>query len=384
MPDPLLILSSSCCLAWFYLLLFHHNFWRADQQLESSTGNLDVWPNVAVVVPARNEADVIERTLSSLADQDYPGSMFIYLVDDNSEDGTGDVARGINGTTPIKVLSAPPLRAGWTGKLAALQHGIAAACEEMPACQYLLLTDADIEHPRSALWQLVRKSETDNLDLTSLMVRLHCRSLWERLLVPAFVFFFQKLYPFPAVNDHQSAVAGAAGGVMLVRRNSLEKAGGLEAIKDAVIDDCTLAALLKRNNGRIWLGLAKDIFSIRPYDGLADIWNMVARTAFTELNYAYLRLLGAILGMMLVYLSGPLLLVLYPWHEVVPASSLGLLAWLLMTCAYIPTILYYRVPIIWAIALPLVGFLYTLMTIDSALRHLRNRGSGWKGRTYSS
>ena len=254
----------------------------------------------------------------------------------------------------------------------------------MPACQYLLLTDADIEHPHSALWQLVRKSETDNLDLTSLMVRLHCRSLWERLLVPAFVFFFQKLYPFPAVNDHQSAVAGAAGGVMLVRRNSLEKAGGLEAIKDAVIDDCTLAALLKRNNGRIWLGLAKDTFSIRPYDGLADIWNMVARTAFTELNYAYLRLLGAILGMMLVYLSGPLLFLSYPWHEVVPASSLGLLAWLLMTCAYIPTVLYYRVPIIWAVALPLVGFLYTLMTIDSALRHLRNRGSGWKGRTYSS
>jgi len=384
MPDPLLILSSGCCLAWFYLLLFHHDFWRADQRLASSTHELDAWPEVAVVIPARNEADVLERTLSSLAAQDYPGRYSIYLVDDNSDDGTGDVARRVKGTAPIRVFSAPPLIDGWTGKLAALRHGIAAASEGTPECQYLLLTDADIEHPRSALRQLVRKSETENLDLTSLMVRLHCRSRWERLLIPAFVFFFQKLYPFPAVNDHQSNVAGAAGGVMLVRRKSLERAGGLAMIKDAVIDDCALARLIKGNGGRLWLGLGDDVSSVRPYEGLADIWNMVARTAFTELDFSYLKLIGAVAGMILVYLSGPLLFLLYPWHTVVPASSLGLLAWLLMSCAYFPTLTYYRQPMISTLALPLVGFLYACMTVDSALRHSRNKGSGWKGRIYTS
>ena len=383
MPDPLIFLSFGCCLAWFYLLLFHHNFWRADQKLKPEAQNLDAWPEVAVVIPARDEADVIKQTLLSLTNQDYPGPFSIFLVDDNSDDGTGDLARQVQGITSVHVISAPPLIDGWTGKLAALQHGVAEASKQMPDHQYLFLTDADIKHPSTALRRLVYKSKTENLDLVSLMARLHCSSKWERLLIPAFVFFFQKLYPFPRVNDPQSPHSGAAGGVMLLRRKHLELAGGLEAIKDAVIDDCALASLIKNNHGRIWLGLADDTYSIRPYDGLTKIWNMVVRTAFTELNYKYIRLLGAVFGMMIIYLSGPLVFLLYPAHAGVTSSLLGLLSWLLMSLTYSPTIIYHRVPIIWAITLPLAGLLYTSMTLDSALRHLRNKGSGWKGRTYN-
>ena len=383
MPEILLFLTFGCCLAWFYLLLFHQNFWRADQRLEPEAQNLDAWPEVAVIVPARDEADVIKKTLSSLTDQDYPGSFSIFLVDDNSSDGTGDLARQVQGLAPLHVISAPPLIDGWTGKLAALQHGITEASKQMPDHQFLFLTDADIEHPSTELRQLVRKSKTENLDLASLMARLHCSSKWERLLVPAFVFFFQKLYPFPGINNHQSHYAGAAGGVMLLRRKHLELVGGLKAIKDAVIDDCALASLIKKNHGRIWLGLADDTYSIRPYHGLANIWNMVVRTAFTELNYRYLRLLGAVFGMVFIYLFGPLLFLSYPSHGFVGATLLGLLSWLLMSFAYFPTIIYHRVPVIWTLTLPLAGLLYTCMTLNSALRHLRKKGSGWKGRTYS-
>tara|TARA_B100000676_G_scaffold5582_1_gene5138 strand:- start:214 stop:1368 length:1155 start_codon:yes stop_codon:yes gene_type:complete len=383
MSDPLIFLSSGCCLAWFYLLFFHHHFWRADQRLKPPTQNLDAWPEVAVVVPARDEAKVIRKTLMSLTNQDYPGSFSIILVDDNSDDGTGEVARKVKGFAPVHIVSAPPLTDGWTGKLAALRHGIAEASKQMPDHQYLFLTDADIRHPHTALRRLVTKSKIENLDLTSLMARLHCSSKWERLLIPAFIFFFQKLYPFPAVNDHKSQFAGAAGGVMLVRRKCLELVGGLETIKDAVIDDCTIAGLIKNNHGRIWLGLADDTYSIRPYRGISEIWDMVARTAFTQLNFKYLRLLVAVFGMMLIYLSGPLIFVFYFAHTGLTAALLGLLSWLLMSFAYLPTILYQRMPIFWAATLPIASLLYTCMTVDSAIRYLRNKGSGWKGRNYS-
>lgn len=382
MPDLLIFMAGACCLIWFWLLLCHQNFWRADQRLQNTIQTLPDWPNVVVVVPARNEADVIALTLQSLADQDYPGEFQILLIDDHSDDGTADAARRLAASAKLTVLSAPDLPKGWTGKLAAMAHGVEQARTHVPDHQFILFTDADIEHPRHALRRLVLKAVADHRDLVSLMVRLHCTRFWERLLVPAFVFFFQKLYPFPAVNNDQSGTAAAAGGVMLLRRDALERSGGLEAIHGQLIDDCSLAALIKKNNGRLWLGLADETRSVRPYESLGEIWNMVARTAYTQLHHSPVKLVGAVFAMCIVYLAGPAMLIFYGIHSVAMASSLGLLAWLLMSCAYLPTIIYYRQPAILAICLPLIGALFTLMTIDSAWRHWRRRGGQWKGRSY--
>jgi hopene-associated glycosyltransferase HpnB len=382
MPDIITFLAAASCLAWFWLLLFHDNFWRADQRLRENSGALAQWPEVAVVIPARNEADVIAETIGSLVVQDYPGEFRIILVDDHSEDGTGAVARPLAGAERLHIIQAPPLQPGWTGKLGAMAHGAICAAEILPDHRYLLFTDADIAHPRDALRRLVLKAETDPRDLVSLMVRLHCRSFWERLLVPAFVFFFQKLYPFPAVNDDQSKTAAAAGGVMLVRREVLQRSVGLAAIRDRLIDDCALASLIQENKGRLWLGLAEETRSVRPYRGLGEIWDMVARTAYTQLNYSLIGLAGAIAGMSVIYLAGPVVFLTYSWHSLGLASSLGLLSWLLMGSAYLPTIIYYRQTPLFAALLPIVGLLYTMMTVSSAWRHWQRRGGAWKGRTY--
>ena len=382
MPDLLIFLAAACCLVWFWLLLFRDNFWRANQKLANTTEELRDWPSVAIIVPARDEADVIGQTVKSLATQDYPGDFRIVLVDDHSSDGTTDAAQLAAPPGRLTVVNAPALPSGWTGKLAAMAHGVEQAAEIAPVHRYLLFTDADIEHPANALRRLVLKAERDHRDLVSLMVRLHCQSFWERLLVPSFVFFFQKLYPFPAVNNDQSKTAAAAGGVMLVRRSALEDSGGIQAIHDRLIDDCALAELIKGNRGRLWLGLADETRSIRPYAGIGEIWKMVARTAYTQLDYSPLKLAGAVLGMGLVYLLGPALFLTYSLHSTTMASSFGLLAWLLMTCAYLPTLVYYRQPALLAVFLPVIAALYTLMTFDSALRHWRRQGGQWKGRTY--
>jgi hopene-associated glycosyltransferase HpnB len=381
-PNLLIFLAAVSCLIWFWLLLFHDNFWRADQRLANTTDALRDWPTVVIVVPARDEADVIELTVHSLVAQDYPGEFRIVLVDDNSSDGTAEAARLAAPSDRLTVVEAPPLPFGWTGKLAAMAYGVKQAAKIAPEHRYLLFTDADIEHPTNALWRLVLKAERDHRDIVSLMVRLHCRSFWERLLVPAFVFFFQKLYPFPAVNNDQSKTAAAAGGVMLVRRSALESSGGIQAIHDHLIDDCALAKLIKENQGRLWLGLADETRSIRPYANISEIWKMVARTAYTQLNYSPLKLLGAVLGMGLVYLLGPVLFLTYGFHSETMAFSLGLLAWLLMTYAYLPTVIYYRQPALLAVCLPFIGVLYTLMTFSSALQHWHRQGGQWKGRTY--
>jgi hopene-associated glycosyltransferase HpnB len=382
MPNLLISLATVSCLIWFWLLLFHDNFWWADQRLANMMEELDDWPTVAIIVPARNEADVIELTVHSLAAQDYPGDFRIVIVDDHSNDGTAEAARLAAPSDRLTVVAAPPLPSGWTGKLAAMAYGVGQAAEFAPGHRYLLFTDADIEHPANALRRLVLKAERDHRDIVSLMVRLHCQSFWERLLVPAFVFFFQKLYPFPAVNNDQSKTAAAAGGVMLVRQSALKRSGGIKAIYDHLIDDCALAELIKENQGRLWLGLADETRSIRPYAGISEIWKMVARTAYTQLDYSPLKLVGVLLGMSLVYLLGPVLFLTYAFHSAIMASSLGLLAWLLMTCAYLPTVIYYRQPKLLAVCLPIIAVLYTLMTFDSALRHWRRQGGQWKGRTY--
>ncbi|MDA0703950.1 MAG: glycosyltransferase [Proteobacteria bacterium] len=369
-------------LAWLYLILFHGRFWRADQRLGHDAAP-ETWPAVAAVVPARDEADVVGAAVQSLLTQDYPGRFQVFLVDDESADGTAEAARAAapagreNVLTVLATEVRPP---GWVGKMWAVATGVAAATAnqaERPV--YLLLTDADIAHPEDGLRRLVAKAEAGRLDLASLMVRLHCRDGWERLLVPAFVYFFQKLFPFPRVNDPRSGIAAAAGGCMLVRASALETVGGIAAIRGAIIDDCALAAALKPK-GPIWLGLAEDHRSLRPYEGLGGLWQMVARSAFAQLRHSWLLLIGTVLGMVLLYLAPP---VLGLWSLVEGwgfAATAGLAAWAIMAATLVPTLRLYGRPLWEGFLLPVSGLLYTAMTVDSAIAHASGRGGAWKGR----
>ena len=387
-----------CLVIWIYLLSFRGQFWLADQRLEKQASQLESWPVVCAVIPARNEAELLPITLRSLLTQDYSGSFSVILVDDRSSDGTAkiaqEVAENVNQSQRLEIISAPPLPPGWTGKLWAIEQGIRHAQEKTPLPDYFLLTDADIDHDSTNLRQLALKAERENLDLASLMVLLRCQSFWERLLIPAFVFFFQKLYPFPWVNDPQNKTAAAAGGCILIRRQALNRIGGIQVVRQALIDDCALAQAVKSssqskqesilNPKSIWLGLSESTRSLRPYPSLATIWDMVARTAFTQLNYSPLLLIGTAIAMTLIYLVPPagLILAILLGNSLVAIASL--LAWLLMAVAYLPTLKLYGCSPLWALGLPAIAFLYTLMTLDSAWRHWQGRGGAWKGRVYSN
>ena len=370
--------------AWLYLSLLHGGYWRADQRLGDASAPAAGWPAVVAVVPARNEGDVIERSVASLLDQDYPGPFSVVLVDDHSDDGTAGKARRLGATHPrggrLALRAASELPAGWVGKMWAVHSGVEAASEAAPEAEYWLLTDADVAHHSGNLRRLVAKAQSEGLDLVSLMVHLHCRSGWERLLIPAFVYFFQQLYPFPWVNDPSARTAGAAGGCMLVRRESLEQAGGIAAIRGEVIDDCALGRRIKRG-GPIWLGLSERDRSLRPYKGLRDVWNMVARTAYTQLGCSPGLLAGTVAGLALVYLVPPVLALAWSLHGGTAAALLGALAWGLMAWTFLPTLRLYGLSRLWALALPVAGLLYLGMTVDSAWRHLRGRGARWKGRS---
>ena len=378
----LTLIAAMALAAWAYLVLFHGFFWRADQRLLTEIKPPDRWPDIVAVIPARDEAPVIGAAVESLLRQDYPADLRVIVVDDASQDGTAAVAREAavraGAAERLAIVAAPPLPPGWSGKLWAVHNGIAAAPADR---RYALLTDADIVHAPDALRRLVAKAE-GGLDLVSLMVKLHCESFAERLLIPAFVFFFQKLYPFPWVNDREISTAAAAGGCMLVRRAALDRAGGIAAVKDALIDDCALAAALKKN-GPIWLGLADKSASVRRYPRIGDVWRMVARTAYTQLRHSPLLVLGTVLGMALLYLVPPLALVLCPFAGAWTAAAMGAGAFALMLFAYRPTWELYRGDDPALVLLPLAGLLYSAMTVDSALRHLRGKGGAWKGRTYA-
>jgi hopene-associated glycosyltransferase HpnB len=369
---------------WLGLIGFWGQFWRTDQRLEATLPALESLPTVAVVMPARNEAEVIPASLRSLLLQDYTGDFHIFLVDDQSTDGTANFAEGVayalDKTQQLHIVFGEPLPEGWTGKLWAMEQGIAKANQIAP--DYLLLTDADIEHDITNLRRLVAKAEAEKLDLVSVMVKLRCQSFWEQLLIPAFVFFFQKLYPFRWVNNPKKSIAAAAGGCILIRTETLKQVGGIQVICQALIDDCSLAQAVKSHQGRIWLGLSALTYSLRPYESLQTIWDMVARSAYTQLNYSPWLLLGSVLGMTLVYLVPPVGII----FGLVIGNGLialtGLLAWLLMTCAYFPMIRFYKCSPGFAFSLPAIAFLYTLMTVDSAIRHWQGRGGGWKGRVY--
>jgi hopene-associated glycosyltransferase HpnB len=387
LDSPPSIVSAAALLAWLYLAFLHGRFWRADQRMEGYADSLPRreadWPAVVAVVPARNEADGIERALRSLLGQDYPGALAVLLVDDQSEDSTADIARDLADRHPqgerLGVLRCGSMPEGWVGKMWAVHTGVAAAAERFPQAKYLLLTDADVEHECGSLRRLVCKAENEGFDLVSLMVRLHCRSAWERLLIPAFVYFFQKLYPFARINDPASRTAGAAGGCMLLRAEALAAAGGIEAIRGAIIDDCALGKALKRR-GRIWVGLGSMEYSFRPYRGLSDIWDMVARSAYTQLHHSPLLLVGTVLGLALLYFVPPFVAIACPLHGNYLASTLALAAWLVMAWTYLPTLRDYALSPLYAFLLPISGLLYLLMTLDSARRHRAGHGAHWKGR----
>ena len=380
MAVALTILAALSLAVWLYLLFGHGGFWRADQRLDAPGDTLDAWPAVAAVVPARNEAAVIGQTLRSLLAQDYPGDLVVIVVDDESDDGTAELARGADDRVVVVGGAARP--AGWVGKTWALAQGVEAAAPAAPEARYLWFSDADIEHRPGVLRALVAKAEAERLDLVSLMARLHCARAWERLLIPAFVFFFQMLYPFRRVNDPARATAAAAGGCMLVRRDALAAAGGLDAIAGALIDDCALARALKPG-GPIWLGLATESRSIRAYAGLGEIWDMVARSAYTQLGHSPMLLAGTVVGMTLIYLVPPATAIAGVFGGFGPAAGLGAAGWLAMAVGYAPTLRFYRQPAVAGVVLPAVATLYTLMTLDSALRWRRGEGGRWKGRRYT-
>jgi hopene-associated glycosyltransferase HpnB len=350
---------------WLYLLLGRGFFWW---MREAKLADGPPPPRrVAIVIPARNEAGVVGRAVASLVAQEYPGPFEILLVDDHSTDATAAIAQQAG----ARVLAAGPLPEGWTGKLWALSEGLREAARSKP--DYFLLTDADIVHDSGNLAQLVALAEAHGYDLASLMVQLRCETVAEKALIPAFVFFFLKLYPPRWIASGRHATAGAAGGCVLIRREALERCGGIEAIRGALIDDCALARAVKRSGGRLWLGLSSTTHSIREYGTFGEIGRMIARSAFTQLDYSPLQLAGTVAGMLAMYALPPALALGF-------GSRLAALACLMMMAAYVPVLRLYRRSPLWALALPLVALFYTAATVWSALNYWRGRGGAWKGR----
>ncbi|WP_199832410.1 glycosyltransferase [Streptomyces pactum] len=369
--------------SWLWLLLARGFFWRTDVGLPARE-EPGAWPSVCVVVPARDEAAVLPGSLPSLLAQDYPGRAEVFLIDDGSTDGTGglacELARRQEGL-PLTVASPGEPPDGWTGKLWAVRHGIDLARAHEP--EYLLLTDADIAHAPDSLRRLVAAARTGGFDVVSQMARLRVESVWERLVVPAFVYFFAQLYPFRWIGSRDTRTAAAAGGCVLLRAETAERARIPEAIRHAVIDDVALARAVKGGGGRVWLGLADRVDSVRPYPRLHDLWRMVARSAYAQLRHNPLVLAATVVGLALVYLVPPVSVVVGAATGSAAAAVLGGGAWLVMAGTYVPMLRYYRQPLWLAPLLPFTAFLYLLMTVDSAVRHYRGRGAAWKGRTYA-
>jgi len=397
----MLALSIACtavAVAWVYLVAAHGGFWRTSQRLPRVAAEPRAWPDVVTVVPARNEAAMLPVTLPTLLGQDYPGALTVLVVDDGSIDGTGDaaarIARSVQGHRALRVIPGVPPPAGehWAGKVWAMAQGLSAA----GASDYVLFTDADIACEARTLRRLVAAAEGDDQDLVSQMALLRTATGWERVVVPAFVYFFAQLYPFRRVNVPGSRTAAAAGGCMLVRREVLDKAGGLAPIRGALIDDVALGRLIKSQRGRTWLGLSRQVVSVRPYPGLASLWQMVARSAYTQLRLSPVVLAGTLLGLLFLYalplvgaITGLAALLTLP-----PAAAglaggdgaaaltlgAGLAGWALMSLSYLPMLRLYRLSPLRAPGLPLIALLYAAMTADSARLHYTGRGAEWRGR----
>jgi hopene-associated glycosyltransferase HpnB len=398
----MLALSIACtaaALAWAYLVAGHGGFWRTSERLPRVTAEPQAWPDVVAVVPARNEAAMLPVTLPALLGQEYPGTLTVLVVDDGSTDGTGEVAariaRSPGGHRQLQVIPGVPHPEGerWAGKVWAMAQGVSAA-ESLGAGfpdpgGYVLFTDADIawEGPE-VLRRLVAAAEGDDRDLVSQMALLRVATGWERVVVPAFVYFFAQLYPFRRVNVPGSRTAAAAGGCMLIRRATLDKAGGVAAIRGALIDDVAMGRLIKGQRGRTWLGVSRQVVSVRPYPGLASLWQMVARSAYTQLRYSPALLAGTLLGLLFLYalpLAGAVagLAALGTGGGGLAALTFGagLAGWALMSLSYLPMLRLYRLSPLRAPGLPLIALLYAAMTADSARRHYAGRGAQWRGRT---
>jgi hopene-associated glycosyltransferase HpnB len=380
--------------AWVYLVAGHGGFWRTGHRLPAVAAEPapGAWPDVVAVVPARNEAGILPETLPALLAQEYPGKFRVILVDDGSDDGTGKLAAGLGektareGGAELTVLPGKPRPDGWAGKVWAMSQGFTEAGAGDDSDGYILFTDADIAWTPGALRRLVAAAEGDDRQLLSQMVLLRAAAGWEKVVVPAFVYFFAQLYPFRHASDPRSRTAASAGGCQLIKRSALAKAGGPEPIRGALIDDVSLARLLKRDGNRCWLGLTTDITSARPYPGLADLWQMIARSAYDQLRYNPLLLAGTIIGLLLLYAvppAGTLAgLIAVAAGATGPGTALagfaGLAGWALMAASYVPMLRLYRLSPLRAPSLPLIAILYAAMTADSARRHYAGRTVAWR------
>jgi len=364
-------------LAWAYLMIGRGRFWTSPVRDDAVPPLPTQWPSVVVVVPARNEAEHIGASVGSLVGQAYEGRLDIIVVDDDSDDGTGALAATAGeGARPVTVIASQGLPAQWTGKLWALKQGIAAA-EKRFRPDYLLLTDADIVHAPDTVAWLVAKATSGGYGLTSFMAKLRCESLAERMHVPAFIYFFQMLFPFTWVKQTNRATAAAAGGCVLLKAGALRDAGGIDSIRNALIDDCALAQRMKAV-GPIWLGLTERSHSIRPYESFDSVRRMIARSAYAQLRFSPLLLAGTMLGLALTFLAPPLLAI---FATGLP-EFLGLVTWVAMALSMQPTLRFYRVSPLWGLALPVIALLYAGYTLDSAYQHARKRGGQWKGRVH--
>jgi hopene-associated glycosyltransferase HpnB len=367
----LITIAAVPLLIWIYLLASHGGFWRVSRYRVPKRMLATPAKRVVAIIPARNEAANIAEAVESLLRQDFPAPLHIIVVDDDSTDGTAEIAARLPHVT---VIRGQPLKAGWTGKLWAVSQGVAEA--ERLAPDYLLFTDADIRHSRQSVAELVAIAEGGNYTLASLMVRLACTTTAEKALIPAFVFFFLKLYPPAWIRAAKSRTAGAAGGCILISPDALERIGGIGAIRGEVIDDCALARAVKRSGGRIWMGLSDETESIRSYGTFSEIGRMISRTAFNQLRHSGLLLIGAVIGLCFTYLLPPVMIL--TGRPVV--MLLGASAWLLMAVAYLPMVRFYRRSAAWSFTLPVIALFYIGATIHSALQYWRGRGGEWKGR----
>jgi hopene-associated glycosyltransferase HpnB len=373
----IVLLTLLALLIWAGMILFHGRYWQAGPILPPVPDGARL-PAVDVVVPARDEAPSIAAAIDSLTRQILPGGapVRVILVDDGSTDGTAALAEAAarGAPHPLTVVPGAPKPPGWSGKLWAVSQGLAATTADL-----VLLTDADITHEPDHLARLVARAEAEDLDLVSEMVLLHCESLAERVLVPAFVYFFQLLYPFARVADPRSRMAGAAGGTVLIRRRALDRIGGIAAVRGALIDDVALGTAVKRSGGRIWLGHTVRARSIRLYPQFRDIWAMIARTAYVQLGFSPVKLAGTVLGMLLVWLLPPVAAIFA--HGL--ARWFGLGAWLIMAGSFLPSLRRYRLSPLWALFLPLIALFYMAATVGSAVNHMRGRSVMWKNRVYA-
>ena len=383
--------------SWVYLILNRGRFWETDIRLDEHVRFRGPWPNVAVLVPARNETDVLRLTLPSLLQQDYPSDYQVFLIDDGSTDGTADVATSIAQMEGMErrlhVTHVRSTQDGWQGKLWALQQGLNATVGHRP--RFLLLTDADIVHPPDSLRKMVAKANDEELDVVSVMAKLRTQGLWERLLMPAFVYFFAMLFPFGWVGSADNKTAAAAGGCMLVRRAALERAGGFRAVAGEVIDDVALASAIKAHGGSLWLGHSAEVQSVRAYGRLSAIWSMVTRSAYDQLDYSPMKLLGAMTAMSVLFLLPPLVAVAgavtlgadwrnaFEWSDTLPAwiaVVIGVAAWETMSSSYLATLRLYNMHREHGLLMPFVAFMYMLMTVSAGLGYHMGRTPEWKGR----